>query len=68
MNKHRNKVVEGLVQKYRGLGSLLMKIESLVVNTNTGRSAHMAAYYQYWERRIYNALASVCPLKLFVLA
>ncbi len=59
MNKHRNSVVEGLVQKYQSISPLLLKMESLVVNTNTGRSPHLRSYYTYWERRIYFSLHTV---------
>ena len=56
---HRNTTIDTLVQKYRSIGPLLVKMESLVVNTNTGRSAHMKSYYAHWERKIYNALVTV---------
>lgn len=53
LNKHRNEAVESLVQKYKSIGPLLIKIESLVVNTNTGKSPSMKSYYAYWEKEVF---------------
>ena len=55
-NKHRNNIVETLVQKYRSIGPLLIKMESLVANTNTGKSKALKEYYAYWEKRVFYAL------------
>ena len=55
-NSHRANIVETLVQKYRSIGPLLIKMESLVANTNTGKSKMLRDYYGYWERRIFFAL------------
>ncbi|RKO97568.1 hypothetical protein CAUPRSCDRAFT_10766 [Caulochytrium protostelioides] len=49
-------VLENLVSKYRSIGPLLMKMESLVAGTNTGRSPVLKDYYVFWERRIFAAL------------
>lgn len=46
-------------RKYHGIGPLLIKIEGLVVYTNTGRSSKLRHYYAYWERRIFNSLVKV---------
>ncbi|KAI8922930.1 hypothetical protein BC831DRAFT_55734 [Entophlyctis helioformis] len=56
INRHRNNVVEALVLKYRSIGPLLMKTESLVANTNTGKSKMLKDYYAFWERKIFMAL------------
>ncbi|KAI8814786.1 dynein heavy chain and region D6 of dynein motor-domain-containing protein [Cladochytrium replicatum] len=56
INKHRNMMLEGLVVKYRNIGPLLIKMESLVAGTNTGKSKLLKDYYFYWERRIFAAL------------
>lgn len=55
-NLHRVNVVETLVQKYLSIGPLLIKMESLVANTNTGKSKQLKDYYAYWERRIFYAI------------
>lgn len=53
---HRFDVVENLVKKYRTIPQLLGKMEEVVAGSNTGKSAHMASYYQYWERCVFDAL------------
>lgn len=55
-NKHRAQCVENLVQKYKSIGPLLIKMESLVANTNTGKSKMLKEYYAYWESRIFWAI------------
>ncbi|KAI9144584.1 dynein heavy chain and region D6 of dynein motor-domain-containing protein [Paraphysoderma sedebokerense] len=67
-NKHRATVVESLVAKYRSISPLLIKIESLVANTNTGRSPHLKSYYAYWEKRIFIALNQMLTSNLSKLA
>ncbi|KAJ3091388.1 Dynein heavy chain 10, axonemal [Quaeritorhiza haematococci] len=54
--KRRANVVETIVEKYRSIGPLLIKMESLVAGTNTGKSRMLKEYYAYWERRIFVAL------------
>nr|KAJ3423035.1 Dynein heavy chain 10, axonemal [Polyrhizophydium stewartii] len=56
INRHRTNVVEALILKYRSIGPLLMKTESLVANTNTGKSKILKDYYAFWERKIFAAL------------
>ena len=34
----------------------MIKVEEMVVNTNSGKSPRMAAYYGYWEQQIFAAL------------
>lgn len=51
--------MEGIVQKYLSIGPLLIKMESLVAGTNTGKSKMLKEYYAYWEKRIFVALNSV---------
>ena len=48
--------VETLVQKYLSIGPLLIKMESLVANTNTGKSKMLKEYYAYWEHRVFFAI------------
>ncbi|KAJ3097104.1 Dynein heavy chain 10, axonemal [Phlyctochytrium planicorne] len=56
INKNRSSVLESIVQKYRSIGPLLIKMESLVAGTNTGKSKMLKEYYAYWERRIFTSL------------
>ncbi|KXS21993.1 hypothetical protein M427DRAFT_494431 [Gonapodya prolifera JEL478] len=66
-NKHRNNMVEILVQKYAGISPLLIKIESLVAGSNTGRSQQLKEYYSFWERAIFNALNQMVISNMLVL-
>jgi dynein heavy chain, axonemal len=54
--------VENLVIRYRSIGPLLMKTESLVANTNTGNSKVLADYYSIWEKKIFKALNYVLAI------
>ncbi|KAJ3039942.1 Dynein heavy chain 10, axonemal [Rhizophlyctis rosea] len=56
VNKHRVNILEGMVQKYLSIGPLLIKMESLVVRTNTGKSKMLKEYYMYWEKQVFAAL------------
>lgn len=57
---HRSHIFSTLSRKYHAIGPLLIKVEGLVVSTNTGRSPRLKQYYAYWERRIFDALLKVC--------
>ena len=59
MEKERAKDFEILARKYRAIGPLLTKMEGLVVHTNSGRSAKLASYYAYWERKVFDSLNKV---------
>ena len=48
-----------LVEKYRTVGPLLIKVEGLVKGTRSGRSPHMAFYYKHWERKLYLAVVTM---------
>ena len=48
-----------LVRKYHGVGPLLIKVEGLVSQSNTGRSSRLRNYFFYWERRVFDALVKV---------
>ncbi|KAI9009714.1 dynein heavy chain and region D6 of dynein motor-domain-containing protein [Gaertneriomyces semiglobifer] len=54
--KIRETALAGIVQKYKSIGPLLIKMESLVAGTNTGRSKVLTEYYAHWEKRVFNAL------------
>ena len=55
-SQHRTNLVDSLVQKYKSITPLLIKMESLVANTNTGRSKMLKDYYAHWEKKIFYAL------------
>lgn len=57
--KFRNSVFSSLSRKHHGIGPLLIKIEGLVVYTNTGKSPRLRQYYAYWEKRIFESLVKV---------
>ncbi|CAM9109021.1 unnamed protein product [Choristocarpus tenellus] len=48
--------LDGLVQQYNSIESLLIKVEEVVAGTNTGMSPLLAGYYHYWEKNIFNAI------------
>lgn len=57
--EHRNGILGSLSRKYHAIGPLLIKVEGLVVQTNTGKSRQLAHYYEYWERKVFDALVKV---------
>jgi dynein heavy chain len=54
--KHRQAQIDELVRQYHQIGPLLVKVEEMVVNTSTGFSPALAAYYAHWERELFGAL------------
>ena len=56
-----------LNKKYKLIGPLVTKVEGIVFNTNSSRSAKMVGYYQYWEKEIFKTLSKVCPSFVFLL-
>lgn len=56
MNKSKSSMLDTLVEKYKSITPLLLKMESLVANTNTGRSPQLRSYYIFWEKKIFYAL------------
>ena len=56
MNKTRAHATENLVQKYRSLTPLLIKMEGIVAKTNNGRSPQLKEYYAYVEKKVFLAL------------
>ncbi|NXP21053.1 DYH10 protein, partial [Scytalopus superciliaris] len=55
----RAKDVPSLVRKYSAIPPLLIEVEGRVAKTNTGKSPKLAAYYAYWENRIYQVLTQL---------
>ncbi|RKP21444.1 hypothetical protein ROZALSC1DRAFT_11414, partial [Rozella allomycis CSF55] len=68
MNKSKNVIVDGLVQKYTSITPLMIKMESMVANTNTGRSPQLRNYYAHWEKKIFVALNQMVITSLYQLA
>ena len=56
---YRTGVLNSLSRKYHAIGPLLIKMEGLVVYSNTGKSPRLKDYYSYWERRVFDSLVSV---------
>ena len=67
LENNRTARLESLVHKYKSIGSLLLKVEEVVANTNTGSSPVLAGYYQYWEKKMFNAITEmvICSLTTF---
>ncbi|XP_073442216.1 dynein axonemal heavy chain 10 [Dendrobates tinctorius] len=59
IENERSKDLEIMVRKYTAIGSILTKIEGLVVNTNTGKNTQMAQYYAFWENKVYTILTKM---------
>ncbi|NWI95283.1 DYH10 protein, partial [Pitta sordida] len=55
----RAKDVVHMVRNYSAIPPLLIEVEGQVANTNTGKSPKLAAYYAYWENRIYQVLTQL---------
>ncbi|KAG5844641.1 hypothetical protein ANANG_G00164650 [Anguilla anguilla] len=59
MESERLKDVSLLSRKYNAIHPLLTKMESLIMQTNSGRAKRMAQYYAYWEKKIFDALTKM---------
>ncbi|KAJ3602265.1 hypothetical protein NHX12_030024 [Muraenolepis orangiensis] len=55
----RTKDLNVLARKYTAIGPILTKMESLIMHTSTGKSKHMAKYYAYWERKVFDSLVQM---------
>ena len=56
MEGFRSQKISVLLEKYKSIAAVLLKVESLVSGTGTYRSPSLFQYYEYWEKRIYNAI------------
>lgn len=56
MEENRTKAVNEMLIVYKGVGPILMKLESLVHHTSSGTSPFMTLFYTYWERKIFSNL------------
>lgn len=56
METVRTELVCQMVKLYEMIGPILMKLESLVTQTSSGRAPYMQLYYCYWENKVFKAL------------
>ncbi|CAH2003821.1 unnamed protein product, partial [Acanthoscelides obtectus] len=59
MCDNRTEKMSKLMKTHESFGPVLIKMEAMVLDTNTGKSPNMALYYQFWECEIYKALISM---------
>ncbi|KAI5616269.1 dynein heavy chain 10, axonemal [Silurus asotus] len=59
VEKQRAKDVSLLCRKYSSIRFLLTKMECLTSQTSSGKAKHMAKYYAYWERRVFDSLTNM---------
>lgn len=62
-----DKAIESLVQKHAGLTPLIIKLESLVVGTSSGRAAAFKECYLLWERKLFAAVNCMIQTNLTTL-
>lgn len=55
----RTEAIANLLKVYESFGPIMIKLEYLVLNTNTGNSPEMYSYYTFWETEIYRALTTM---------
>ena len=59
IEKKRTTRLEELVNKYKSIGPLLLKVEGIVAQTGSSMSPSLSGYYVYWERKIFNAITKM---------
>lgn len=59
MEENRGKSINQMLSTYKGVGPILMKLESLVHHTSSGASPFMSLFYTFWERKIFTNLLDV---------
>lgn len=52
----RKKRLDLIVQKYLSIKPVLLKVEMVITETETGNSPVLKPYYEYWENRIHSSL------------
>ena len=57
--ERRRSVLGSLGRKYHAIGPLLVKVEGLVVQSNTGKCPRLARYYEHWEAKVFQSLVKV---------
>lgn len=56
LEQYRTEQCSNMKRLYDSLGPVLIKLESLVLGTFTGRSVKMREYYTYWEQENFKCL------------
>lgn len=56
LEKYRNEKCAKIRKYYDSLGNILVKLESLVLGTYSGRSETMREYYVFWENEIFKSI------------
>jgi hypothetical protein len=59
LESKQNSRLEGLVNEYNQIPTFLMSVEERVCKTKTGSSPVLTAYYYFWEKHVYNAIAEM---------
>ncbi|KAK5648316.1 hypothetical protein RI129_003208 [Pyrocoelia pectoralis] len=59
INTVRTERVCQMTKLYETMGLILMKLENLILETNTGKSNLMTNYYAFWENKIYSSLTKM---------
>lgn len=52
----RNEQIVSMTRLFDSIGPTLVKLESLILGTFTGRSPKMQQYYSFWERELFSLL------------
>lgn len=56
LEDYRNEKCAKIRKYYDSLGNILVKLESLVLGTYSGRSEKMREYYVFWENEIFKSI------------
>lgn len=56
LEEYRNEKCAKIRKYYDSLGNILVKLESLVLGTYSGRSETMREYYVFWENEIFKSI------------
>ncbi|SPP80284.1 dynein heavy chain 10, axonemal [Drosophila guanche] len=59
LESSRNRKAAQMKKLYDSLGPVLVKLESLVLGTFTGRSDKMKTYYEFWEEETYKCIVDM---------
>ena len=57
--EHRSSILSSLGRKYHAIGPLLVKVEGLVAQSNTGKCHRLTHYYEHWETKVFQSLVKV---------
>uniref|UniRef100_A0A8C7PKH0 AAA+ ATPase domain-containing protein n=1 Tax=Oncorhynchus mykiss TaxID=8022 RepID=A0A8C7PKH0_ONCMY len=68
IERERAKDLNLLSRKYTAIGPLLTKMESLIMQTNSGKAKRMGQYYTYWERKVFDSLTKMVNIQTFNMA